>query len=205
MFDTHIIANSISEASIDMITNMGFKEQKVVGGDPRVRMERLWSNKTNDLKEADLWFKKLQFHIKQDNEFVGYVEEEVITFDEVIDNLPLNESAWDNLLPALSPSPCPENIYKECDVHLSLHDVDPAIDLKLKQAGFYHLDLDKPSVGHTRIYTMQAESKADGKKVLDTLINIVKQAGGIQGFLKFEITRNIYNQGFLLPPILLKC
>jgi hypothetical protein len=42
-----------------------------------------------------------------------------------------------------------------------------------------------------------------GRDILKQLQKTVKQGGGVEGFLKFEITKNLYNQGFSLPPILM--
>lgn len=201
--DNHIIANSISVELAKFFIDSGFSEQTVVGGDSRVRMKRLWSKKSSTVEEGDEWFKKCQYYIQQDNSFVGYIEEEAITFDEPIAILDLNELPWASLLPKLNPSPCPEGIYKASDIHLSLHKVNPKVERRLFESGFYYLELYKPKLGNVRVYTMQTQNKKEGGEIFQILKKILIQGGGVEGFLKFELTRNLYNQGFSLPPIIL--
>lgn len=202
--DTHIIANSISVELANIFKEIGLSEQVVIGGDSRVRMQHLWSKKSSSLKEADDWFDKCKFYIKQDKSFIGYIEEEVIAIDQQISNLHFDEAAWDALLPKLNPSPCPQGIVKACDVHLALHNANPKLDKKLLESGFYYLDLCKPNLGNVRIYTMQTQCQKVGKEIFHVLKKIFAQGGGAEGFLKFEFTRNLYNQGFSLPPLILK-
>ena len=201
--DTHIIANSISQALVQFLANSGFSEQAVIGGDDRVRMQRLWSKKSSTLKDADSWFEKCMFYIKQDKDFWGYIEEEIITIDKPVFYSPLDEEVWSLRLPKLNPSFCPKGIYKACDIHLSLCKVEPIVNQKLLESGFYYLDLHKYQLGNVRIYTMQTQSPKIGKKIFEMLKNIVAQGGGVEGFIKFEFTRNLYNQGFSLPPMIL--
>jgi hypothetical protein len=201
--DTHVVANSISPNVVELLQQQGFYALKVVDGDVRVRMQSLWSKKSSSAQEADECFEKAKLYLQQDSHFVGYIEEEVMELDEPIHPTPFNEEIWDKLLPNLSPSPCPDNMVKACDIHLSLHNVNPLIDQKLINAGFYFLELYKPSIGNIRIYTMQTQKPKTGRDILKQLQQTVKQGGGVEGFLKFEITKNLYNQGFSLPPILM--
>jgi hypothetical protein len=201
--DTHVVANSISPNVVELLQQQGFYALKVVDGDVRVRMQSLWSKKSSSAQEADECFEKSKLYLQQDPHFVGYIEEEVMELDEPIQPTAFNEEVWDSLLPNLSPSPCPDNMVKVCDIHLSLHNVNPAIDKKLIDAGFYFLELHKPSIGNVRIYTMQTQKPKTGRDILKQLQQTVEQGGGVEGFLKFEITKNLYNQGFSLPPILM--
>ncbi|QHG21196.1 hypothetical protein [Nostoc sp. ATCC 53789] len=200
--DTHVIANSISVELANFFRDSGFSEQNIIGGDSCVRMQHLWSKKFSTVQEADICFKKSQFYIKQDKSFVGYIEEEVIAVDEPISNLPLDEAIWDKLLPKLSPSPCSEGIVKACDIHLALHQVNSKVDKKFLESGFYYLDLYKPNLGNVRIYTMQTQNRKVGRQILRDLKKTLAQGGGVEGFLKFEVTRKLYNQGFSLPPLI---
>ncbi len=201
--DTHIIANSISVELVKSLKDSGYSEQVVIGGDSRVRMQRLLSKKSATVAEADDCFDKWQFYLKQDNSFVGYIEEEVVAIDELVSSVPFEREVWDRLLPQLNPSPCPEGIVKGCDIHLSLHKLNPQVDQKLLESGFYYLDLYKPNLGNVRIYTMQTQNQKVGRDIFYLLKKILLQGGGVEGFLKFEVTRNLYNQGFALPPLIL--
>ena len=165
--DNHVVANSISEETCLVLQDLEFSEKNVTGGDPRVRMERLWSKKASTLEDADDCFGKGQFHIKHDKSFVGYIEEEIATLDEPISYLPLNETAWDSLLPKLSPRPCPKGIHKGCDIHLALHKRHPYIERTLLESGFYYLELEKPHLSKVRIFTMQTQALKAGNYNLD--------------------------------------
>lgn len=202
--DTHVVANSISSVTVELLQKQGFYELKVVDGDARVRMQSLWSKKSSSPQNADECFEKSKLLLQQDINFVGYVEEEVMELDESIKPTPFNEEIWDEMLPSLVPSPCPDNMVKACDIHLSLHNVNPLIDQKLLNAGFYFLELYKPNIGNVRIYTMQTQKPKKGREILHQLQQVVSLGGGVEGFLKFEITKNLYNQGFSLPPILME-
>jgi hypothetical protein len=201
--DTHVVANSISSVTVELLQKQGFHELKVVNGDTRVRMQSLWSKKSSSAQNADECYEQSKSLIQQDAHFVGYIEEEVMELDEPITPTPFNEDVWGKLLPILAPSPCPDNMIKACDIHLSLHNVNPLIDQKLLNAGFYFLELYKPSIGNVRIYTMQTQKPKKGREILNQLQQVVSLGGGVEGFLKFEITKNLYNQGFSLPPILM--
>jgi hypothetical protein len=202
--DTHVVANSISLVTVELLQKQGFYELKVVDGDTRVRMQSLWSKKSSSAQDADECFDKSKSLLQQDINFLGYIEEEVMELDESIKPTPFNEEIWDKMLPSLAPSPCPDNMVKACDIHLSLHNVNPLIDQKLLNAGFYFLELYKPNIGNVRIYTMQTQKPKKGRELLHQLQQVVSLGGGVEGFLKFEITKNLYNQGFSLPPILME-
>ena len=202
-YDNHVIANSISEDLIRVLQDFDFSQKVVTGGDSRVHMKYLWSKKSSNLEDADLLFDKCQFYIRRDREFVGYIEEEIITFDQPVSYSPLDESAWNELLPLIDPKPCPDRIFKACDVHLAVHNVDSEVEKILQNTGFYYLELHKPDLGRVRIYTMQAQTRQKGGEIFQDLKKSIEKGGGVEGFLKFELTRNLYNQGFSLPPLLL--
>lgn len=202
-YDTHLIANSLSQEVVQFLEYSGFSEQNVSGGDERVRMQRLWSKKSSTLEDVDNLFNKCKFYIQQDESFIGYIETEIITIDEPISCSPLDEMVWDAMPLNLNPSPCPEGIYKACDVHLSLHKASPVVNKKLLESGFYYLDLSKSQLGNVRVYTMQTQSQKVGRQIFETLKKTLEKGGGVEGSLKFEVTRSLYNHGFLLPPIIL--
>lgn len=204
--DNHIICSSISHGLIKSLQNLGFSEMDVTDGDPRVRMQHLFSKKslsTLEREDGDSLFKQCQSLIQKDTSFVGYIEEEIIIVDESFSSLLFHEKNWSDTLLPVNPSACPEGIYKACDIHLSLHNFNPKVEQMLLAAGFYYLELNKPDLGKVRIYTMQTQDIKTGKSIFDNVKNTIEKGGGVQGSLKFEKTKNLYNQGFTLPPIVL--
>jgi hypothetical protein len=202
-FDLHIAANHIPAALFQELLDSGYREQLVIGGDDRVQMRYLLSVNLSNRNEADELFQRSVRMISSHPSFKGYIEEEAIVFDTDLPGSYTQRGTTDYALERVFTSQCPPDIFKRCDIHLTV----PESDLKtlevLRTVGFYHLQLDKPYFGRANIITLQFEDIEEGKKACRKLMQLVKHRS-VVGSLKFEVTINIRNFGFDMPPIVLR-
>jgi hypothetical protein len=202
-FDLHIAANAISADLLQVLLDSGYREQRVIGGDERVRMQFLLSINVPDRRSADELFERSVRLISGDTSFKGYIEEEAVVFDTEITPGQMGESNSDNVLEKVVTSRCPPDMFKRCDIHLSISKQDHETLQALHALGFYHLELDKRGVGPCNIITLQFEDIAEGRKCCRRLRQHINQRRMI-GWLKFEVTINIKNFGFEMPPIVIR-
>lgn len=201
-FDIHVVANHLPRDLERELTLIGYSVKQVIGGDERVRMQHLLSMKVDDKKSADRVFDSSVSAIENHPSFIGYIESEAVAEDLVISVRGGGREA-EAFPQRLSVSPCPPGRYKKCDIHVAIPAGDDEVAAKLREAGFYYLSLRKPGSGSFNVVTIQLEDVRRGKLVWRTLVNYLRQCQGFEGFVKFEVTVNIKNFGFLLPPLVL--
>lgn len=201
--DIHVVARRLSAGTLGDLGRLGYVAGKVVGGDPRVRMEHLLSIKDRDVGRSDALYAETIDICGSDGDFYGYVEQEIIA-----DDLKLRSTGWaahPDLDLELEVSPCPEGLYKGCDLHFALTDVAPALRQTLEGHGFYNLVLNKAGLGDVTIFTMQLEQVVHGHRLWQFMLAYLKDLPDIDCDAKFEITRNLTRfGGYPLPPLVLK-
>lgn len=202
-FDLHIAANHIPAGLFQKLLDSGYREQLVIGGDDRVKMQYLLSINVTNRNEADDLFARSVGMISKHPSFRGYIEEEVIVFDTDLRGSSAQLGTTDCTLERVITSQCPPDIFKRCDIHLTVPESDLETLDALRTVGFYHLQLDKPEFGRANIITLQFEDIGEGKKACRKLMQLVKHHS-VLGSLKFEVTINIKNFGFEMPPIVLR-
>ncbi len=202
-FDLHIAANNISADLLEALLESGYREQQVIGGDERVRMQFLLSINVPDRRGADELFERSVRLISNHRSFNGYIEEEAVVFDTEITPGQMSAISSNNIVEKVVPSRCPPDIFKRCDIHLTIPKQDQETLQALRALGFYHLELGKRELGPCNVITLQFEDIAEGRKCCRRLMQHINQRSVI-GSLKFEVTINIQNFGFEMPPIVLR-
>jgi hypothetical protein len=203
-FDIHVVANHLPIDLEKELRLMGYSAKQVVGGDERVRMQHLLSMKVDDRRNADRVFNLSVSAIEDYPSFSGYIESEAVSEDFVVRVPDDGGRKAEDFPQRLIVSPCPPGRYKKCDIHVAIPTGNGEVTAKLRDAGFYYLGLDKPGIGSFNIVTIQLEDMGRGKLTWKTLLDYLHRCGGFEGFVKFEVTVNIKNFGFLLPPMVLK-
>jgi hypothetical protein len=202
-FDLHVVADEMPRELETTLLGLGYKPKVVIGGDPRVRMQHLFSFKVEGREVADDLFRHSVAAIERHPSFVGYIEEEVVAHDVSIVSSP-SVGDMDPFPEIFRVDNCPIGIYKKCDIHVAIPDSLESVTHKLRDAGFYYLNLFKPEIGFVNVTTIQTEDVLTGKRIWDLLMHYLPRVGGFNGFAKFEVTAAIKNFGFRLPPIVLK-
>jgi hypothetical protein len=201
-FDVHIVTNELSSALESSLLELGFEHKNVIGGDPRVRMKYLLSLKASDKKNADDIYKESISILEQAPSFRGYIEEEAVIFDRSF-HAPSSGIEAQCFPEKFQVSICPPGTFKKCDIHVTFSQTNKIIIEKLNEAGFYYLELNKPHFGEVNVMTIQTENLIYGKQIWQMLISYLEKIKGFEGFAKLEVTVNIKNFGFVLPPIIL--
>jgi len=201
-FDLHIVANYLPSRLAEQLFHLGYLPQRVVGGDPRVRMHDLLSLKVDDKATADRLYTRSVSAIKGHPEFTGYIEEEAILEDLAIHGADLGRLI-DDFPEKLQVNLCPPDRYKKCDIHVTTCRVNCQSVRKLLEAGFYFLSLDKKDLGVAQVCTIQLEDLARGRQMWSTTLDYLRESGAFEGYAKFEATIRIESFGFVLPPIVL--
>lgn len=152
----------------------------------------------NSLKRNEIW-KKAKEVLQKDNDFVGYIEAEVVPLDKFVyeGNASLVNSPNFSLLHSrtfrLNPPELIEvaaNKRKACDIHIKrqLTPLDE-LDYFFLHNGFYLVITPR----NNKILTMQAETLQDGKLVYESLIEYLKDVGGFKK-IDLEITADYYRK-----------
>lgn len=201
--DIHVVSRNMSDALVQDLLGLGFQSKIVAGGDPRVRMDHLYSIVHDDVEMSDAVYAKTIDLCSGDDSFFGYVEQEVIAED-----IELRTNAGggvDALDVGLALSECPADLYKACDLHFAFVGVGKEIRRELEAAGFYNLVLNKPGLGDVTIFTMQFEKIVHGHKLWAHMLKYIKSQPDINVDAKFEVTRNLHRFGdYPLPPLILR-
>ena len=200
-FDLHVVANTMPPALKTELTSFGFDEKVVIGGDPRVRMQHLLSLRAGERSRANDLYKESVSVIERYSQFVGYIEQETIAHDLTI--VGRGTAKAETFPEQFHVEDCPVGKYKKCDIHVAIPETQVDVTERLKEAGFYHLNLLKPNLGSVNIATIQTEDLMEGKRIWNLLATYLQNCGSFNGFAKFEITVAIKNFGFRLPPIVL--
>lgn len=203
LVDIHVVAGKLSAETLSKLELLGYDAKNVVGGDPRVQMEYLLSIKHRNLDKSDAVYTETLEICGADRDFYGYVEQEIISDDVKLRSTDLGGHSDFDI--ELEVSPCPEGIYKGCDLHFALSDVGPALRHTLETHGFYNLVLNKEGLGDITIFTMQLEQVVHGHRLWQFMLEYLKGLPNIDCDAKFEITRNLARfGGYPLPPLVLK-
>jgi hypothetical protein len=201
--DVHVVAKNMSTETLERLLAIGFGVKEVVGGDDRIKMKYLLSLKSENLEISDKIYEKSFRICDADEEFYGYIEQEIVSSDirltysdTVISRLPDMK---------FEVSPCPYNLYKGCDLHFAVTDVPQSLLDLAKKYDFYHLVLRKPGLGDVTIFTMQLESPVHGFELWKVMLEFLEGIPNIDCSAKFEVTRNLKRFGdYPLPPLILK-
>jgi hypothetical protein len=199
--DIHVVASSMPASLHEALVSLGFTGQAVLGGDPRVQMNHLLSIKHAEVRESDRVFALAQRACADVAGFSGYIKQEVVGEDIVIDSPPVERTPIPCPIRAL-PQSCPADLYKRCDIHATARVSDEAMHQVLAQSGFYHLILRKPLLGAVRVNTLQFESSREGWRTWRQLVDYLKGCEQFRGSAKLELTRGFVRFGYYtLPPI----
>ncbi len=201
--DIHVVSRNMSDALAQDLLGLGFQSKVVAGGDPRVRMDHLYSIVHDDVEISDVVYAKTIALCSKDESFFGYVEQEVIAED--IELRTDAEGSIAELDVELALSECPADLYKACDLHFAFVGVDEQIRRNLEAAGFYNLVLNKPGLGDVTIFTMQFEKIAPGHELWTHMLRYFEGQPDMNIDAKFEVTRNLHRFGdYPLPPLILR-
>jgi hypothetical protein len=200
--DVHVVARNATPRTLAKLGELGLDAKNVVGGDPRVRMEYLLSAKSKELVVSDELYAQAVKICENDTSFYGYIEQEVVSFDL---NLESKGEAEPKLDISFSVSPCPDNLFKGCDLHFAFLNTPPDVLTQMKAHDFYHLVLNKVGLGDITIFTMQLEQVTQGFELWNAMLRYLDGVDGLACAAKFEVTRNLFRFGdYPLPPLVLK-
>ena len=199
VFDIHVVSHHVSDRTVERLIAAGFGEERVLGGDDRVRMQRLMSMKFDNVNHADSKFQDTVALLREDSSFVGYIEEEITTAKERVDGRPTPGPIGP--FPSVDARFPPAGVLKTCDIHASGSSIFPELEAALRDAGLYFIVLDKAGVGPVTVFTIQTEELSTGREFHQQLLTYLRDSGGFSGFVKFEVLRNLENFDSRLPPI----
>ena len=199
-YDVHVAADIIPADLPSRLAQLGFIAKPVLGSDPHVHVRHLWSLATPNKSSADECFVRTVTLLDETVGFRGYIEEEAIVHDSSID-LEQVSAPDPNFLETFSPSRAPHEGFKACDLHASAVAIAPELAARFIASGFYFLALEKSGGKQATVYTMQFMDMAAGKDAWRRLQAYLTANGGFTGGLKFEVTINLKNYGFELPPV----
>jgi len=203
MIDVHVVAKETSAETLTKLGQLGFDTKKVVGGDPRVRMKYLLSCKSGELRASDDLYSRAVNVCEADQDFYGYIEQEVISSDMKLRSKGSSGSADPEM--DFKVSPCPDNLYKGCDLHFAFRNIPPALQATMEKHDFYHLVLNKGNLGDVTIFTMQLEQAKQGYELWKVMLHYLDGLPDVDCDAKFEVTRNLVRFGnYPLPPLILK-
>lgn len=203
-FEVHIVSMEMTSSLFRDLRGLGFSEAIVCGGDPRVTMSILLSAKHFEPEESDKVFAAACQVCDNEPKFCGYIEQETVVHDLRIESSSATSNV-DALKYKVTPSPCPNNTYKKCDIHATTNKVDSRVDSVFSSAGYYYIILEKSGIGQVRVNTMQFETTKHALAVWENLVDFAKNCGGFHGTLKLEVTRNFRRFGdYVLPPLVLE-
>ncbi len=200
IFDVHVVAQEIGGPTELALLALGFTNDLVLGGDPRVVMRRLLSKKSESASAADGLYDQAVQLLSADQTFVGYIESEATTSRDHVDAEAGKEASALKHVPM---TPCPTGRLKRCDIHASGLHVTNEVRSALLDAGLYYLVLDKPGRGAVTVFTIQTEALNEGQRLHQVLLEFLRGSGGFVGTVKFEVLRRLQNFGAQLPPLVL--
>jgi hypothetical protein len=162
-------------------------------------MQHLLSAKTPSRDAGDVLFERIVSACGRVAGFSGYVEEEVVAEDIVV-------TAGGARAALVAPYPfqaetCPEGRVKACDIHATASACGPGIIDELRRAGFYFLELSKPT-GVVVVNTLQFADMRDGLAAWDVVKDWLLTGVAFSGSAKLEITANMQVfGGYEVPPV----
>jgi hypothetical protein len=198
-FDLHIVANELPPRLDAALQELGYRHKRVVGGDQRVLMKYLLSQKRFSRRAADEIYASTVRAVDQHPSFNGYVEEEAVAHDLSFSGRGGGELCRFPL--RLTASDCPPDTYKRCDVHVATSYEDSTAIRGLREAGFYSQILEKPTQGRVQVATVQAEGLVLGKQLWKHVVCYLSQCDEFVGSAKFEVTLQLHNFNYSLPPM----
>lgn len=195
VLDIHLATDALSPELERILSGMGFRTDRFVGGTTGVLHRHHFSKHPKNVEELKtLWQDTLaQLQGRPREHFCGYAEAEVVApqFNQRIESRKFVPSVP---LPfeRLRHERCPMGKYKECDFHVSanLATLDPRLeDILHRQLGFYYVDIAKQSGLTYRVFTFQPlgiqESLLPHYRAL---VDYLRETGGMEGKVKLETT-----------------
>jgi len=195
-YDIHIVSNDLPAGLADDLAALGYERRVVLGGDRRVRIEYLFTQKLSSRRSADATFKESVIALERHPSFVGYIEEEAIVDDVSLEGTGVGSTEFPTNLESLDD----RGAYKKCDIHITTPSERSVAIESLRRAGFYCQRLDKPGIGPVSVITAQIEALVVGKRLWRQVLEYLGQSSSFRGWMKFEVTIQLKNFGFRMPP-----
>jgi len=196
-YDLHLVSNDLPVGLAQDLAALRYETRRVLGGDRRVRIKHLFTQKLDSRQSADAVYDLTVMTIQRYRSFVGYIEEEAIVHDMNIEGTSDGEAFF----PARLQITDDQNIHKKCDIHVTTPYEHSAAVASLCRAGFYRQRLEKPGIGPVSVVTLQSDGLVAGKNLWSQVLQYLKHNSTFRGSAKFEVTIRLKNFGFRIPPI----
>jgi hypothetical protein len=195
-YDIHIVSNDLPTGLAQDLVALGYERRLTLGGDRRVRIKYLYTQKLGSRRSADTVYKETLTVLERYSSFVGYIEEEAIVADVSLESTGEGVSNFAAMLESFDE----RGIHKKCDIHITTPCERSKAVKDLRLAGFYRQRLDKLGLGPVTVLTVQSEDLVAGKRLWRQVLEYLSQSPSFRGSAKFEVTIQLKNFGFRIPP-----
>jgi hypothetical protein len=195
-YDIHIVSNDLPAGLAQNLLALAYERRLTLGGDRRVRIEYLYTQKFGSRRSADTVYHETLTVLERYPSFVGYIEEEAIVEDLSLEGAGEAVNDFATMLKAFDD----RGIHKKCDIHITTPGQRSAAIKNLRRAGFYRQRLEKHGLGPVTVLTVQSEDLVAGKRLWRQVLEYLSHSPSFRGSAKFEVTIQLKNFGFRIPP-----
>jgi hypothetical protein len=196
-YDLHIVSNALPAGLADDLAALGYERRIVLGGDRRVRIRHLFTQKRDSRQSADAGYDESVIALQCYPSFVGYIEEEAIVHYLNLEGTSDGPAVFPVMLQIIDD----QGIHKKCDIHITTADEHSTAVDGLCRTGFYRQRLEKPGIGPVSVVTVQSEGLVVGKRLWKQVLEYLSGDSTFRGTAKFEVTIRLKNFGFRIPPV----